>query len=60
LQKQSENTKWYKLSVEETLQHLDSSRDGVSSEEARQRLSSFGPNELPKKKHVTLFQVIQL
>lgn len=58
MQKQSENTKWYKLSVEETLQHLDSSRDGVSSEEARERLSSFGPNELPKKKHVTLFQVI--
>jgi len=58
LQKKSENTKWYKLSVAETLQHLDNSRDGVSSEEARERLDSFGPNELPKKKRVTLFKVI--
>jgi len=58
LQKKSENTKWYKLSIEETLQHLESSWDGVSSEEAGERLNSFGPNELPKKKRVTLFQVI--
>ncbi|MBN2253751.1 MAG: HAD-IC family P-type ATPase [Kosmotogaceae bacterium] len=58
MQKKSENTKWYKLSVEETLQNLDSPRDGISSEEARERLNSFGPNELPKKKRVTLLQVI--
>ncbi|WP_292597465.1 cation-translocating P-type ATPase [Mesotoga sp. UBA6090] len=58
MQKSSENTKWYKLSVEETLQNLDSSKQGISSEEATERLSKFGPNELPKKKPVTILQIV--
>ena len=58
MQKSIENTKWYKLSVEETLQNLDSSKEGISSEEVKERLNRFGPNELPKKKPVTILQII--
>ncbi|NOX20205.1 MAG: calcium-translocating P-type ATPase, PMCA-type [Nitrospirae bacterium] len=45
-----EKTKWYKLSIEETLKELKSSPEGLSTEEAKARLNTYGPNELIKKK----------
>lgn len=37
---------WHTLTVDETLEKLSSSREGLSTEEAEQRLSEFGPNQL--------------
>ncbi|MBS1934073.1 MAG: cation-translocating P-type ATPase [Bacteroidetes bacterium] len=45
---------WHKLSLEGTLEFLDSNLQGLSSAEAEERLLKTGPNELPdaKKKSV--------
>ncbi|MFE8072226.1 cation-transporting P-type ATPase [Marinobacteraceae bacterium S3BR75-40.1] len=37
---------WHSCSVNETLQHLDVSREGLSQKEAEQRLAEQGPNRL--------------
>ena len=39
-------TDWYRLSVDETLAELGSSREGLREDEARRRLETHGPNEL--------------
>ena len=38
---------WHSLEIEEVLQKLSSKREGLSSDEARERLSKYGPNQLP-------------
>jgi magnesium-transporting ATPase (P-type) len=38
---------WHSLFIEEVLQKLSSAREGLSSQEARNRLDSYGPNRLP-------------
>lgn len=38
--------KWIKLTVDETLKNLNSTRDGLSSEEAQKRSLEYGKNEL--------------
>ncbi len=38
----------YSLTVEQALAGLDTAADGLSSEQARQRLASHGPNRLPE------------
>lgn len=43
--------------VNECLKELNSSKDGLSEEEANNRLNEFGLNELPKGKKVTFFTV---
>jgi len=42
------------LSVEETLQKLNTSKNGLSSKEAKLRLKKFGFNRLPEKKRYSL------
>ena len=39
-------TDWYRLSADETLSELGSRPEGLSNEEAQQRLAEHGPNEL--------------
>ncbi len=41
--------KWYTLKVKETLQTLKTGYDGLSKEEAENRLAKFGRNELEEK-----------
>ncbi|MGO0121787.1 magnesium-translocating P-type ATPase [Desulfothermobacter acidiphilus] len=41
------------LSVEEFLAEVASSPHGLTEEEARRRLSTFGPNEIPEKQELT-------
>ncbi|MDM8000160.1 MAG: cation-translocating P-type ATPase [Dehalococcoidia bacterium] len=48
-----EVSNWHSLSVDEALRALASGRDGLSVEEARKRLTQFGPNELRKEKAVS-------
>ncbi|WP_290797556.1 cation-transporting P-type ATPase [Halomonas sp.] len=44
--KQSEPTAWHALSGDESLEHLDSTPDGLDSQAAESRLSEYGPNQL--------------
>ncbi|MEM3109036.1 MAG: cation-translocating P-type ATPase [Candidatus Bathyarchaeia archaeon] len=39
---------WHSLSVEEVLERLNSSMDGLTDEEAAERLRKYGPNELER------------
>jgi magnesium-transporting ATPase (P-type) len=41
---------WHSQDIEQVLKKLNSSYDGLSIEEARRRLSEFGPNRLPEIK----------
>ena len=41
---------WHAQHAEQTLQQLDTSPAGLSSEQAQQRLKTFGPNRLPRKR----------
>lgn len=41
---------WYNLGIQEVLQTLSSSWEGLTSDEARKRLEQYGPNELASKK----------
>lgn len=43
---------------QETLRELQSSPEGLSSEEAAQRLSKFGPNQLPEHGPVSIWWII--
>ena len=41
---------WHSLEVDEVLHTLNAKMDGLSQEEAQERLQEFGPNELKKEK----------
>jgi len=43
------NRQWCQLTVEETIQAVNSGRSGLTEEQARARLLEYGPNELQKK-----------
>lgn len=47
---------WHAVSVEDSLQELDASPDGLDAESAAQRLETFGPNQLPAGQRRTLLQ----
>ncbi|NPV65011.1 MAG: calcium-transporting P-type ATPase, PMR1-type [Methanobacteriaceae archaeon] len=42
--------KWEQMEIKEILEELATSKDGLSSEEARKRLSKYGENELVEEK----------
>jgi Ca2+-transporting ATPase len=42
--------KWYNLTPNDTLKALQSSREGLSTEEAQERLKRYGPNQLRQKR----------
>ena len=44
-------------SVEASIKELDSSENGLSSEEAKKRLEKYGPNELKKEKKIGAFAI---
>jgi magnesium-transporting ATPase (P-type) len=49
---------WHALPDEEVLQQLQSSPEGLTGDEASQRLEKFGPNTLPAPEPPTLLDVI--
>ena len=53
----SDPVKWHQQKSEEVLEGLKTSRDGLSPEEARVRLSLYGPNELREKEKKTPFMM---
>ncbi|MFW6120286.1 MAG: cation-transporting P-type ATPase [Petrotogales bacterium] len=56
--KESNKNNWHKLSINEVLDVLKTSEQGISKEEFIKRKETFGPNELPSKKPVSLRKVI--
>lgn len=42
--------KWTKLTVDETLKELNTTKDGLTSQEARERILKYGKNELVEEK----------
>lgn len=51
-------THYHTLSTNEAFRQLETSPDGLSSEEARRRVEQYGPNKLPQGKRETLWQII--
>jgi Ca2+-transporting ATPase len=45
---------FYKQSIEQLFQHLNTSKQGLSSQEAQKRLLEYGVNELEKKKQTSI------
>jgi len=50
--------KWYALELDEVYKKLDSSNEGLETEEVNERLNFYGENTLPPAKPVTLLQII--
>jgi len=55
---QSENKAWYSQSAEEVLAQFASSAAGLSTQEAAQRLTANGPNELKEGKRINPLQIL--
>jgi Ca2+-transporting ATPase len=52
--------KWHVINIQDILKHFNTSTEnGLSSEEAKTRLESEGPNELVEKEGRTPFQIIR-
>ena len=51
------DTPWHAKSIEETLQILNASREGLSEQEAARRLAFFGSNQLKTSKMLSLWKV---
>src|SRR5512141_2866028 len=49
---------WYALKTEEVLSHLKVRQDGLSSEEAKNRLAQYGPNQLKEAPRPTFLQML--
>ncbi len=52
------NTPWHTLTIEQSLERLQSSPSGLSSAEAAQRLEKFGPNELQAHGRVSPWAIL--
>ncbi|MCD6575847.1 MAG: calcium-translocating P-type ATPase, SERCA-type [Nanoarchaeota archaeon] len=48
---------WHTLKIKEIFRVLETSENGLTSEEAERRLSEFGPNELTKEKKKTILSI---
>jgi len=48
---------WHRLVPKEVLEKLQSSGDGLSSDEVHRRLERYGPNELIEKRHKSLWMM---
>ncbi len=51
-------TPWYALPPEEVLRHLQVSENGLTTEEARRRLETYGPNQLREAPRPTIWQML--
>lgn len=48
---------WHALSEKEVLQKLDSSKEGLHSQEAEKRLEQYGKNEITRKKKISALKI---
>ncbi|MGB6971214.1 MAG: cation-transporting P-type ATPase, partial [Desulfobulbales bacterium] len=52
----AEKTAWHALSIEDVLQKLSCTREGLSNDGVRERLSRYGPNRLPPQPRRSLIK----
>ena len=50
--------KWHAMTEDEVCRELSTSRDGLTDEDAEQRLAQYGINALPVKKSPTLWEIL--
>lgn len=48
---------YHKIEVEEVYKTLDTTKEGLTDEEANKRITKYGKNILPKEKKETIFQI---
>ncbi len=48
---------WYKLPIKEILQKLQTSEEGLTSEEARERLKQYGSNKLAEEEKISKIKI---
>lgn len=53
LREQPKDARYHALNPEEVLQVLQTGPEGLSQDEARRRLATYGPNELKEEKRIT-------
>ncbi len=53
----TESRDWYAITVDDVLARLESTKDGLSSQEAAKRLDQYGPNELKAGKGTTALDI---
>lgn len=53
----TQEKKYYTLSIEETLKRLNSSESGITQTDAESRIKKYGLNELVEKKQITPFEI---
>ncbi|MFW2371779.1 MAG: cation-translocating P-type ATPase [Gammaproteobacteria bacterium] len=49
---------WHCLGFEAVMREFESSMDGLSSQQAKQKLQQFGPNRLPESRHRSLLSML--
>lgn len=49
---------WHHLDISDLVHDLDSSEDGLSKEQANERISKFGKNKLPNKKKISIVKIV--
>lgn len=52
-----ESTNWYNLEIDKVYETLKTSEEGLSSQEVKQRIEEYGPNELQEKKKKPKWQI---
>jgi len=50
--------RWHALELEEVLKKLDTSLEGLTSDEARKRLEKYGPNEIKTEKGISPWRIL--
>lgn len=53
-----EQMKWYQLDFEEVFSTLQTSEEGLSETEVRQRLETYGPNKLPEQEGISRLKIL--
>jgi len=51
------NNNWHALSAKDVIAAMNTSKNGLSEEEAKRRLEKYGPNELPREKTLSAFKI---
>jgi Ca2+-transporting ATPase len=50
--------KWYQLDTIQVLEKLESTEEGLTHDEARQRLEKYGPNKLAEEEKISSFKIL--
>src|SRR5690606_21515895 len=49
---------WHTLTIEETVRELSSSTEGLTTQQAQERLAEFGPNELESGHKISAWRIL--